>query len=547
MEIRRTKRARRVSLAVCALAALGMSLAACGGSGGEDGGGMNVTVSDAPTDGVLKIGILTDIGQAPDPDVYYGGSGLALTTNMYEGLVRYANGDKPTIEPLLAESWKVSKDNRVYTFKLRKDVTFHDGTPFTSAAVRASFERRLAVGEGPAYMAQGVKSFTTPDDHTVVITLEEPNSAFLDELASPYGPKMVSPTGLSKNAGKNHAQTYLQTHSLGTGPYQLTVSKVDERYQMKAFDGYWGGSNPTFTTVDLTVYKDVSALQLAVNNGDVAAVVGAIPANAQGDYANKQKDLQVFNLPTFQVGVVYMNPNRAFMKTAAARHAFYQAIDWQRIIDQVLPETNVLATSAYSDGALPKGVAPPPKELGHPDPAALQKYVETLPANTKVTLGISTGGGDGQTIANIVAAQLQSYGLKATVTEYQSSQIWGDFQKDPAGKAPDIMINTRTWPDASNPYLYGHVFWGEDGGLNHLSCSTPKVDQLLDRALVTGKDEDYATAAAANNEAMCNPIWTFAGDFVVAQPWLGGIKEAHSVAEPSTLDYAQLTVQSEPE
>ena len=81
-------------------------------------------------------------------------------------------------------------------------------------------------------------------------------------------------------------------------------------------------------------------------------------------------------------------------------------------------------------------MAPPPKELGHPDPAALQKYVETLPANTKVTLGISTGGGDGQTIANIVAAQLQSYGLKATMTEYQSSQIWGDFQKDPRARPP---------------------------------------------------------------------------------------------------------------
>ena len=84
----------------------------------------------------------------------------------------------------------------MYTFHLRKGVTFHDGTPFTAAAVDVAFKRRIAVKGGAAYMVDVVKSVETPDDYTAVITLKQPNTAFLSYLASPFGPKMESPEGL---------------------------------------------------------------------------------------------------------------------------------------------------------------------------------------------------------------------------------------------------------------------------------------------------------------------------------------------------------------
>ena len=70
-------------------------------------------------------------------------------------------------------------------------------------------------------MVSDIDSITTPSPTKVVIKLKAPNSAFLDYLASAYGPKMMSPTGLAANAGTDHDQKYITTHDLGTGPYTL--------------------------------------------------------------------------------------------------------------------------------------------------------------------------------------------------------------------------------------------------------------------------------------------------------------------------------------
>ncbi|MDT5013845.1 MAG: peptide/nickel transport system substrate-binding protein, partial [Mycobacterium sp.] len=175
-------------------AAAALVLAGCGGS--DSGGG---APSAAPTDKVLHLSFLQDPGQPPDPDIFYAGQGLLLTVNTYEGLLQYKSGtEKPELEPLLATEWTKSPDNKVFTFKLREGVKFHDGTPFTSAAVKASFDRRVAVDQGPAYMVKDVESVTTQGDYGVTITLKAPNSAFLDYLACPYGPRMLSPEGLKK-------------------------------------------------------------------------------------------------------------------------------------------------------------------------------------------------------------------------------------------------------------------------------------------------------------------------------------------------------------
>jgi hypothetical protein len=116
-----TRRWKRLA-AVGAAAALVVS--GCGGSNSGGGG----TPNAAPTDKVLHLSFLQDPGQPPDPDIFYAGQGLLLTTNIYEGLLQYKAGtNKPELEPLLATEWTASPDNKVFTFKLRQGVKFHDG------------------------------------------------------------------------------------------------------------------------------------------------------------------------------------------------------------------------------------------------------------------------------------------------------------------------------------------------------------------------------------------------------------------------------------
>jgi peptide/nickel transport system substrate-binding protein len=489
----------------------------------------------APTNGTLTVGLLGDIGQPPDPDVYYANNGCAIMINVYEGLVQYKNNtDSGIIAPRLAESWTVSSDNTVYTFKLRSGVKFHDGTPFTSAAVKASFARRAAVNGGAAYMVQGVKSVETPDPLTAVVTLSAPNAAFLDYLASPFGPKMESPTGLAKYAGSDDAQTYLQTHDLGTGAYELTAAQVGTKYTLTQFPDYWG-TKSEFKTIQLPVYNDVSSLQLAINHGDVSVSVANLPSSSLGAYANNPA-FSSYMLPTFQAALVFTNPSKPFFSTVAARTAFLQSIDKQKLVTEVLGARSTPATTMYAKDVLPAALD---KQSLTFKPSAMADYAKTLPKGTPMVIGYASDSTNAQQMANIVAAQLLALGIQATAQSYPTSQIFA-WQTDPT-KGPDAFIDGNNGPDGGNPYMWGHVFWDKTGGIDYFDCDDPAVDALLNQALKTGSNDLFAQAAKKYEATGCYTTLSDNKDWVVAQKWLQGVPEAHNIGA-NELDFSKLSI-----
>lgn len=521
----------RTILAVGAAAAL--ALTACGGS---NSGGSS-TPNAAPTDKVLHLSFLQDPGQPPDPDIYYAGQGLLLTTNTYEGLLQYKGGtDKPELEPLLATEWTASPDNKVFTFKLREGVKFHDGTPFTSAAVKASFDRRAAVNQGPAYMVTDVDSVTTQGDYGVTITLKAPNSAFLDYLACPYGPRMLSPEGLAKNAGTDNAQGYLTNHDLGTGPYTLTAAEVGSKYELTSFGDYWG-TKPYFEKVELPVITDVSAQQLQFNNGQLAAILHDLPSSAVQSYLDN-KSFANYSLPTMMSNYVYLNPRKGMMTDAKNRNAVMQAIDVDELVKQTYFGRGKKAEQIYPPNVM---AAEYGKQSVPHDPSVLTQIAAGLPADQKtVTIGYDSSNPDNQLISNLVQTQLAAAGLNAKVQAYPTSEIYGWVGSD-GQSAPEIMTYLG-WPDAPSPYTWGHISWDADGGLNFFGCSSPEVTAALAKGLPTGADADFSTAG---EEAVKTGCWlniADVNDFMVAQPWLKGIEQAHVVTNPNSLRLAALSV-----
>jgi peptide/nickel transport system substrate-binding protein len=236
------------------------------------------------------------------------------------------------------------------------------------------------------------------------------------------------------------------------------------------------------------------------------------------------------------VGVVYMNPNKEFFKTKEMRQAFFNAVDWAKIIADVIPYKSQLATSAYSLGAVPGDSI-----TITTDPAPFEALVKQLPAGTKVDIAYQAASDDDMNIGNIVAAQLQALGLQAEVSAHKTAEIFGDWPADPGKNAPDLMITGGTWPDANNGYLYGHVFWDMDGGLNFMGCADDSLTAALAKALETGDSADYIEAGRIDRDVMCTPTFAHSKDFVVAQPWLQGIEASHSMAEPYALDIYTLT------
>ncbi|WP_429419950.1 ABC transporter substrate-binding protein [Nocardia sp. GAS34] len=473
---------------------------------------------------MLTVGLLGDIGQPPDPDIYYANNGNAIMLNVYEGLVQYQNNtDQVKIAPRLAESWTVSPDNTVYTFHLRHGVTFHDGTPFTAAAIKASFQRRAAVKGGAAYMVSGVTNVQTPDDYTAIVTLDQPNAAFLSYLASPYGPKMESPTGLQKYAGADNAQKYLETHDLGTGPYQLTSAVAGTKYVLTQYPGYWGPKSP-FTTVDLPVYNDAAQLQLALDNGDVAAVAGALPSASLSHYQSNPHVTNYF-LPTLQASLLTLNPSGHFFGTQKARMAFLQSVDQQKLVQQVLGKRSTAATSLYANATIPDGSDK--QNITH-DPSVLAAYAKSLPPGTAMTIGYANGNPDAQNIAELLVAQMQTDGIKATAQGYDTATVFS-WPQNPA-KGPDAFVDGNNGPDGGDPYMWGHVFWDKSGGINYFSCDVPEVDAELNQAVKSDDMKLYAQAGERYSANGCFMNLSYNRDWVVAMNWLSGVAESQNLS-----------------
>lgn len=520
----------RVATAAFCAATVLVAVTACGGKTSSSGGD-----AKPPTDGVLVLGLNGDIGQPPDPDIYYANNGVAIIQNVYEGLVKYQDGvDRPDIAPALATSWTVNPQNTVFTFTLRDGVTFHDGTPFDSSAVKASFDRRTAVNGGPAYMVAGVQGVATPDARTAVVTLKEPNSAFLDYLASPFGPKMESPAGLVKNAGADHAQDFLSKHDLGTGPYELSKAETGREYDLTAYPGYWGQKSP-FTTVRLTVYNDVSALQLALDNGDVAGAVNALPSSNLKRYQSLSSVTNHF-LPTLGAALLTLNPSKDFFRTQPARAAFLQMIDQKKLVSDVMGDTSEVATTMYGKGMIPGGADQ--QHITY-DPTVMAAYAKTLPPNTEMTLGYATGNENAQKMANIVVAQLQTMGIRASAQAYPTATVFS-WPNDPT-KGPDAFVDGSNGPDGGNPYMWGHVFWDKSGGINYFLCDSPAVDGMLDDAVKTGDIATYVKAGDAYGATGCYMTLAYNKDWVVAQKWLGNVENAHNIGS-FELNFNQLTI-----
>jgi peptide/nickel transport system substrate-binding protein len=179
--------------------------------------------------------------------------------NIFEGLVKMDRTGK--IVPCLAESWAVGADNVTYTFKLRTNATFHDGTPFTSELVKFSFDRAVAPESTNAQrqLFAPIAEIATPDPATVVIRLKQPTANFLSGLA--WGDAIVvAPASAANN----------KTSPVGTGPFKFIRWNRGDRLELARFDGYWG-EKPALAKAIFRFMSDPQAQVAALRAGDVDA------------------------------------------------------------------------------------------------------------------------------------------------------------------------------------------------------------------------------------------------------------------------------------
>lgn len=483
----------------------------------------------------LTIPFLADMGP-PDPDVFYSSEGLAVTNALYEGLLQYNLNNSNTVEPLLATRWTISNDSKTYTFHLRSGVRFHDGTLFTSTAAKVSFERRLAVDGGPAYMLDAVASMETPNPLTFVVQLKHPVSAFLSYLASPYGPKMMSPTILSAHAGNNDAQTWLQTHDAGTGPYTISSWEPNVLYVLKRFDGYWG-PKPQVATIDIPIIPDITTQQLQLEEGQVDMIVHGLTPQEISSFANNPQ-FRVKSFASLQATMLILNPNKGVFRNPVMRRALVRGVNRSAIEKAVFGDDATVANNIYPTSMLdgPGGVEP------SYSPGALASAVKST-GSTGKTIQIAYDISDpfNGRVAEVLGTYLQAAGLKYTSSGLPDAATY-DLPNHPK-TAPDILVVT-TNPDAGFPDTWVRIYMNTHGSTNYLSCSVPAADAAMDAGLdattSAAVTKDYGQAGTSLVASDCWDVVANVRDTVVARRDVSGI--THQLPANATIVFAKLRV-----
>ncbi|WP_086045816.1 staphylopine-dependent metal ABC transporter substrate-binding lipoprotein CntA [Staphylococcus aureus] len=213
---------RKLTKMSAMLLASGLILTGCGGNKG---------LEEKKENKQLTYTTVKDIGDM-NPHVY--GGSMSAESMIYEPLVR---NTKDGIKPLLAKKWDVSEDGKTYTFHLRDDVKFHDGTPFDADAVKKNID---AVQENKKLhswlkISTLIDNVKVKDKYTVELNLKEAYQPALAELAMPRPYVFVSPKDFKNGTTKDGVKKFD-----GTGPFKLGEHKKDESADFNKNDQYWG-------------------------------------------------------------------------------------------------------------------------------------------------------------------------------------------------------------------------------------------------------------------------------------------------------------------
>jgi peptide/nickel transport system substrate-binding protein len=315
--------------------ALGLGLAACSGSSPSSVGADRLVVARAAEPVSLDPARATDI------------ESLEVAEQVYGRLVRFAPG-RLEPEPDLAMSWSVSDDGTVWTFELRPDVWFHDGTPVNADAVVFSFERQL-IADHPAHEAdfawtrslRNIRRVRAVTSLRVQFDIDRPYAPFLANLAT--GPAaIVSPTAVRKLGSR------FGRHPVGAGPYRFVEWIPGDRITLERNPTYWDRAARTRYLVLLLMPDSRQRLQ-ALESGSADIIQQLAPDDLP--LVRLHPDLRLAMAPAALVSYLAMNTQRRPLDDPRIRRAIATAIRRDALVKLVYQGVGIPAI-----GPLPPNV-----------------------------------------------------------------------------------------------------------------------------------------------------------------------------------------------
>jgi len=523
---------RRQLFGLGAGAAAAFGLAACGtgsSSGSSAAGGASVS------GGTLTMGI------ASTPDTLDpGATGLALTLlismAMFDPLVWWLPDGKGGSEfvPGLAESYTVSPDASVYTFKLRQDVTFHDGTKFDASAVKATYDHIVdpATKSKSGLGALGpYKETKILDPYTVQIVFTAPNASFLhQQAAGNFG--ISSPAALKK-----YGATGFGNHPVGSGPFMFSSYAPGSQLTLVKNPAYkWGPAvlsekPPLLDKLVFRIVTDDSGRYNALQSGQLQIAMN-LPPN---DIAAAQKSGRYKQLTVQSIGTplgMPINVTKPPTDDPLVRQAIMYAVDQKTLVNEVLfgvdtPAHTVLTpiTPGYSASSGSLYSYDPAKAGALLDQAGWKMGPGGVRAKNgqKLALEIILWSDGGMELpTQFVVSELNKVGFTASTTVQPFATAQASYNSGAHNLGAFGYYGT-------DPYLL-NIWVNSDAikaGFNWSHYDNPKIDALIAQANKTAADaarnalyEQISTDLM--KDAIYLPLWNVNDPFTMA-PGVSGL------------------------
>jgi peptide/nickel transport system substrate-binding protein len=410
---------------------------------------------------------------------------------------------KGEIQPWLATKWTVSDDGLTWTFTLRDDVKFTDGTPFNADAVKANLDHMVdpATQSGTAggYL-KPYTSTTVTDETTAVITLNRPYAAFLEVLAQPFL-GIESPTALARPQAENCASP------VGTGPFKIVSYTPQQEVKLVRNDDY--NSAPPFAkhtgpasiaTITWRIIPENATRYGSLRTGDVDVIDFLPPENFSEAKADPNIELTLHDRPGNPTTLA-LNVTRAPFDDLSVRQAFLLSADTRTSVESVF-----LGTATYVGGPLSAATPLYSKDFEHVydlDLARAEKLLDDAGWSEKDSEGYRVKDGKRLTASLPFTSADWPSATVDLITQIQANVKKAGFELsiDQADAATtnerastfDYDLRSQYW-NTNTPDVLRIVFSSEylkSAGWvpNGSGYSNPALDDILNQALATTDTE----------------------------------------------------------
>ncbi|MDP9762813.1 MULTISPECIES: ABC transporter substrate-binding protein [Deinococcus] len=440
------------------------------------------------------------------------GISILVQHQVYDTLVHFKDGKTDT-EPGLATSWKSNAAGTQWTFNLRKNVKFHDGTPFNADAVIFNVSRWWDKAHPYGFRDQGrtfeivgdllggykgdatsvIKNIVKVDDSTVRFDLTKGSSVFPDVIGAGYF-GIASPTAIKKDGAKYGTPA---SKPIGTGPFIFQSWRTGDRITLTANKSYWG-SKARVDTLIIRGIKDPSQRLNELKAGTIDFTSDLAPDALKSVKADK--NLVAVKKPSFNVGFVSLNAKNQYLKADKVRQAVSMAINKKAIVDAFWGELgtsnasfvppvlgwanskNVPADYKYDPAAAKKLLA----EAGYPNGFSLDLWY--MPVSRPYFP-------QPKPIAEAIAADLSAIGVKVNL----KTEDWAKYLED-RNKEPGFDMYMIGWTgDYGDPDNFYGAYYGPNGS-SDINWNPAELQTLLEKGRAAVAQADRAKFYAQIHE-----------------------------------------------